>query len=171
MHASLTRRVIQFLFITEYDYWKSDSTALHKKKRSCRTACESNFSLYKKNVCTEKKNYLIKGGRRELKVCKRRGEGTCRGGLLTPWPAPPPFPRSKNKILMRRTQLDIVVWHQLSTCCYMGQFWENAEFTRKYERDWVYDKISYRIKLAQNSLYYSTTPPIRPSKENEKWCE
>lgn len=30
----------------------------------------------KKIVCTEKKNYLIKGGRRELKVCKRRGEGT-----------------------------------------------------------------------------------------------
>ena len=37
----------------------------------------------KKNVCTEKKNYLIKGGRRELKVCKRRGEGTW-GELLTP---------------------------------------------------------------------------------------
>ena len=64
----------------------------------------------KKNVCTEKKNYLIKGGRRELKVCKRREKEREGGNFSLPdLPAPPPFPHSKNKILMRRTQLDIVV--------------------------------------------------------------
>ena len=126
----------------------------------------------KKNVYRKKKLFN-RGQTTGIEGMQKEREGTWRGELLTPWPGrpPPPFPLSKNKILMRRTQLDIVVWHQLSTCCYMGQFWENAEFTRKYKRDWEYDKISCRIKLAQNSLYYSTTPPIRPSKENEKWCE
>ena len=70
----------------------------------------------------KKKKYLIEGRRRELKVCKRREKEREGGNFSLPDLPPPPFPRSKNKILMRRTKLDIVVWHQLSTCCYMGQF-------------------------------------------------
>lgn len=124
-----------------------------------------------KKCLYRKKKLFNRGQKTAIKGLQKERRRTRSGKLPSPCPAPLPLPRSKKKILIRRTQLDIVVWHQLSTCCYMGQFWENAEFTRKYKRDWVYDKISCRIKLAQNSLYYSTTPPIRPSKENEKWCE
>ena len=126
----------------------------------------------KKKMSVQKKKLFNRGQKTGIKSMQKEGRRNVKGGTSHSLTCPPPlFPLSKNKILMRWTQLDIVVWHQLSTCCYMGQFWENAEFTRKYKRDWEYDKISCRIKLAQNSLYYSTTPPIRPSKENEKWCE
>ena len=121
-----------------------------------------------KKMCTEKKNHLIEGRRRELKVCKRR-EKKREGGNFSLLDLPPP-PSHFRKTKFWCDELNWILWFDTS---YLPvAIWASSEKTRrKYKRDWEYDKISCRIKLAQNSLYYSTTPPIRPSKENEKWCD
>lgn len=128
------------------------------------------------SVCIKKlyrkKKLFNRGQKTGIEGTQKERRRNVKGGTSHSLTCPPPLPMFEKQNSDAKNSIG---YCGLTPAIYLLLYGpvrrKRGVYPKIYKRDWEYDKISCRIKLAQNSLYYSKTPPIRLSKENEKWCE
>ena len=155
MHASLTSRSYSIFIVPVLSMTIGKVTIPLLVKRSDLVAQLVNLTsvCIKKNVCTEKKYIFNKGRKTGTKGVQKERRRNVKGGTSHSLTCPPPLPTFEKQNSDAKNSIGYCgLTPAIYLLLYGPVLRKRRVYPKKYKRDCVYDKISCRIKLAQNSL-------------------